>query len=143
MKVIQQLIAYFEEKGKLRPLQIRELVRRGYWAQHTTDDLRSLERKIGQSFFFQVTGEEHGPLWGTDVYTSDSALAVACVHAGLLRPGESGTVKVTMVQPLPAFKGSTRNGVTSNSWTTPWSGAYRVELIRKSLEGNSGAGAMW
>ena len=83
----------------------------------------------------------HGPLWGTDVYTSDSSLAAACVHAGLLEPGESGTVKVTMVPPLAAFQGSTRHGVTSHNWTTPWSGAYRVELVHKSSEGESGAGA--
>jgi LCCL domain len=131
MKVIQQLIAYFEERRKLSPRQLHELAEKGYWGQYTEADLRSLERKIGQSFFFQVTGEEHGPLWGTDVYTSDSSLGAACVHAGLLHPGESGLVKVTMVQPLPVFKGSTRNGVTSNIWTTGWSGAYRVELIRK------------
>ena len=131
MKVIQQLIAYFEEKGKLRPLQVRELVRKGYWAEPTTADLRSLERKIGQSFFFQVTGADRGPLWGTDVYTSDSSLGKACVHAGVLKDGEEGVVKVTMVQPLAVFTGSTRNGVTSSSWTTPWSGAYTVEAIKK------------
>jgi hypothetical protein len=135
MKVIQQLIAYFEERGRLSRKQVRELIAKGYWGQTTTVDLRALEGKIGQSFFYEVTGYEHGALWGTDVYTSDSLLATACVHAGLLRPGETGTVKVTMVQPLPVFSGSTRNRVTSGSWTTGWSGAYRVELIRKSAGG--------
>jgi hypothetical protein len=131
VKVIQQLIAYFEERGKLTPAQLSQLVEKGYWGEYTSGDLRSLETKIGQSFFFQVTGATHGPLWGTDVYTSDSNLETACVHAGLLQPGDSGVVKVTMVQPVPVFTGSTRNGVTSNSWTTGWSGAFQVELIRK------------
>src|SRR5262245_55893608 len=67
VKVIEQLIAYFEERGKLTPKQLRQLVEKGYWGQYTAADLRSLEDKIGQSFFFQVTGEENGPLWGTDV----------------------------------------------------------------------------
>jgi hypothetical protein len=131
VKVIEQLIAYFEGQGKLSQRQVRQLVEKGYWGHYTSADLRSLEQKIGQSFFFQVTGETHGPLWGTDTYTSDSGLGTACVHAGLLQPDETGVVKVTMVQPLPVFHGSTRNGVTSRDWTTGWPGAYRVELVRK------------
>ena len=131
MKVILQLIAYLEERGKLTPGQIEQLVAKGYWGRYTSADLRSLESKVGQSFFFQVTGETSGPLWGTDIYTSDSSLGVASVHDGLLQAGETGVVKVTMVQPIPVFAGSTRNGVTSQPWTTGWSGAYRVELFKK------------
>ena len=129
MKVIQQLIEYFERKRKLKPRQKRELIARGYWSQVAPADLQALAARIGESFFFQVTGEEFGPLWGTDVYTSDSSLATACVHAGLLQSGETGLIQVTMVQPLRVFTGSTRNGVTSDSWTTPWSGAFRVERV--------------
>ncbi len=131
MKVIEQLIAYFEERGKLSRRQVAQLVEKGYWGQYTSADLRSLEKKVGQSFFFQVTGEASGPLWGTDVYTSDSSLGTACVHAGLLRPGQSGVVKVTIVPPVAVYPGSTRHGVSSRDWTTGWSGAYRVELVRK------------
>src|SRR5205085_984087 len=87
MKVIQQLVSYFEERGKLKQRQVEELVEKGYWQQYTPADLRSLESKIGQSFFFQVTGEVNGSLWGTDIYTSDSSLGKACVHAGVLQPG--------------------------------------------------------
>lgn len=131
MKVIHQLIGYFEERGQLTPRQIEELVAKGYWGHYSSADLRSLESRIGQSFFFQVTGETEGRVWGTDIYTSDSSLGVACVHAGLLQSGEMGVVKVTMVAPLSNFQGSTRNGVTSHPWTSGWPGAYQVELIRK------------
>jgi hypothetical protein len=131
VKVIQQLIAYFEQRGRLSRRQVEELVAKGYWGLHDSADLRSLEDKVGQSFYFNVTGEPHGALWGTDIYTSDSSLGVACVHAGLLEPGENGMVKVTMVKPIPVFQGSTRNGVKSSTWNTGWSGAYEVELIRK------------
>lgn len=130
MKVIQQLIAYLEERGGLTAAQIEQLVSKGYWGHYTGADLRSLAQKIGQSFFFQVTGEVNGTLWGSDIYTSDSVLATACVHAGLLRPGETGVVKVTMVPPIPVFQGLTRHGVTSQPWTTGWAGAYRVELLK-------------
>ena len=130
MKAIHQLIAYFQETGRVTPAQLRRLVEKGYWAEHTAADIRTLERKIGQSFFFQVTGDTAGPLWGTDTYTSDSNLGTACVHAGLLKPGEEGMVKVTMVQPLPTFHGSARNGVSSSPWTTGWSGAFQVEAVK-------------
>src|SRR5438552_14422038 len=116
MKVIQQLIAYLEGRGDLSAAQIEQLVTKGYWGHYTGADLRSLAHKIGQSFFFQVTGAVTGPLWGSDIYTSDSALAAACVHAGLLRPGETAVVKVTMVPPLPVFQGSLRHGVSSDPW---------------------------
>jgi LCCL domain len=131
MKAIQQLISYFDERGRLTRRQIEELVSRGYWAQYTSADLRSLEQKVGQSFCIQTTGNAHGPLWGTDVYTSDSDLGTACVHAGLLRRGEPGVIKVTIVAPLSVFPGSTRNGVTSSLWTNGWPGAFEVELFKK------------
>jgi hypothetical protein len=127
MKAIHQLIGYFEGKRQLTRQQIKELVAKGYWGQYTAQDIRQLETKIGESFVFEATGNLRGPLWGTDIYTSDSDLGAACVHAGILKPGEKGVVKVTMVAPIPIFTGTTRNGMTSATWTPGWSGAYTVE----------------
>jgi hypothetical protein len=72
---------------------------------------------IGQKFAFTVTGRTDGSIFGTDVYTTDSSLATAAVHAGVLRPGQTGTVKVQIIASPPAFAPSTRNGVTSAAWT--------------------------
>ena len=41
-----------------------------------------------------IVGEN---LWGTDTYTADSTLALAAVHAGVLKPG----YKVTEPTKLP------------------------------------------
>jgi hypothetical protein len=131
MKAIHQLITYFEERGQLTRQQIEELVSKGYWGEYTSADLRSLEQKVGQSFYFKATGNARGPLWGTDIYTSDSDLGTACVHAGLLSLDEPGVVKVTIVQPLSVYPGTTRNGITSSLWSTGWPGAYQVELFKK------------
>jgi hypothetical protein len=131
VKVIQQLIAHLQERGKLQPRQLEQLAARGYLGESTSANLRALEGKVGQVAFFQVIGEAGGSLWGTDVYTSDSSLAAACVHAGLLQAGQTGVVKVTMVQPPAIFQGSRRHGVVSQPWTSPWPGAYRVELVKK------------
>lgn len=85
----------------------------------------SLQQQIGKVFRFRVTGAVNGSLWGTDVYTADSVLAVAAVHAGVLRAGQTGTVKVKVIAPPPAFQSSARNGVTSAAYGV-YSGAYQI-----------------
>jgi hypothetical protein len=88
--------------------------------------LTNYQNDIGKTLHFQVTGAVNvGTVWGTGVYTSDSPLATAAVHAGLLKAGQTGVVKVTIVPPLAAYMGSTQNGVTTSDYG-PWPGAYRV-----------------
>jgi hypothetical protein len=62
------------------------------------------------------------------VYTGDSALAAAALHAGAVELGESGVVRVTVVAPLRAYTGSTSHGVTSSSFG-PYGTAYRIERV--------------
>jgi hypothetical protein len=79
--------------------------------------LASFQGQIGKTFVFRVTGAAvAGGIWGTGTYTVDSALAVAAVHAGVLRPGQTGLVKVTLVGQVPAFQGSVQNGVASEAF---------------------------
>ena len=52
-------------------------------------------------------------------------LAMAAVHAGVLKVGQTGVVKVLIVAPPAAFAGSTRNGVTSNNYMA-YPGAYQI-----------------
>ena len=105
-------------------------------------------QSLGQSFMFRVTGSTGGSIWGTDVYTNDSALATAAVHAGVLRAGETGIVKVTMLPALPQYHGSTNNGITSQPWENDGSYvSYKVEradglrtrgrVLRGDVEGRS------
>lgn len=80
-----------------------------------------------RTLFFRVTGANQGSIWGTDVYTSDSWLATAAVHAGVLKLGQTGIVKVTTIPSHAEFVGSTRHGITSYPY-----GAYagfRVEPL--------------
>jgi hypothetical protein len=79
-------------------------------------DLVHLANEVGKKFAFRVTGTLNGRVWGTDVYTTDSALAAVAVHAGLLRPGQAGVIRVMIVAPHPAFRGTARNGVTSSGY---------------------------
>jgi hypothetical protein len=66
-----------------------------------------------------------GGLWGTDTYTADSSLALAAVHAGVLKNGQTGIVKVKIVNPPASFEASTRNGVSSGAYGS-YPGAFKV-----------------
>ncbi len=91
------------------------------------------EKQVGQAFEFQVTGSMRGgTVWGTGIYTGDSPLAVAAVHAGVLRDGESGVVKVTMLDGDSRYLGSTRNGVSSNDYG-PYPFGYRIDPVTPEL----------
>ena len=77
----------------------------------------------------RVTGESEGSsVWGTDVYTGDSPLAVAAVHAGAVKAGETAVVRVTVTRPLTHYQGSVRNGVTSHDYGG-YGTAYRVDRV--------------
>lgn len=72
--------------------------------------------RIGEVLTIPVVGAQSGSVWGTDVYTDDSAVAAAAVHAGVLRVGEFGFVRITMMQGQPAYVGSTRGGIISQNY---------------------------
>jgi hypothetical protein len=92
--------------------------------------------QVGQVYAFRITGPAQGGqgvgamraggggmvilgggnVWGTDLYTIDSSLATAAVHAGVLKPGQSGVVRVKIQGPQQFFQGSTRHGVTSQGF---------------------------
>jgi hypothetical protein len=76
--------------------------------------LNQFGNQVGKRFYIRVTGAVNGGIFGSDVYTADSHLATAAVHAGVLKVGETGVVKVTIVAPPPVYQSTTRNGITSN-----------------------------
>jgi len=83
----------------------------------------------GRVLLFEVIGRTDGSLWGTDVYTGDSRLATVAVHAGLLRDGERGLIRVTLFDgDGQNFEGSTRHGVMSYDYGA-YPLAYRVERV--------------
>lgn len=84
---------------------------------------------VGQTFLYEVTGSNANSAWGTDIYTDDSSLATAAVHAGVLANGQKGVVKVTILGGQESYASTMRNGVTSGSWGS-WSGSYKVEAAK-------------
>jgi hypothetical protein len=65
------------------------------------------------------------PVWGTDVYTDDSSVCTAAIHAGLLESTEAGGRVMIEVRPdISQYLGSTRNGVTSGDWMDVWPSSF-------------------
>src|SRR5205085_10842177 len=82
--------------------------------------------QIGKTFTYKITGNAGaGTLWGTDTYTLDSALAAAVVHAGVVKDGKTGVVRIKIVASPASFTGSTRNGVSSHSYGE-YPAAYKI-----------------
>ncbi len=128
MKVMQELVGYFDRRGKLSPRQLRKLLEQGFLASDAPANMVDLCDTVGATYYFRVLGAADGPVWGTDNYTGDSMLAPAAVHAGAVKAGESAIIKVTVVAPLPQYQGSTRNGVTSSDFGR-YGSAYRVQRV--------------
>ena len=87
--------------------------------------LNNIIFQVGMTFNVRVTGQARGTIYGTDIYTGDSSLPAAAVHAGVLKPGKTGVVRVKIVGPQPGFVATTRNGVTSNAYGA-YGSAYQI-----------------
>ncbi len=105
MKVVQELVAYFDRRGQLSKKEVRQLLDKGYLASDAPPHMLELSGTVGATYYFRVRGETEGPLWGTDIYTGDSSLSVAAVHAGLVKPGESAILKVTTMAAAARIQG--------------------------------------
>jgi len=128
MKVVQELVAYFDRRGKLSRKQLAQLLEQNMVASDAPSSMHGLCETVGATFYFRVTGVSEGQLWGTDIYSEDSTIGAAAVHVGLLKPAESAVLRVTIVAPPDSFPGSTRNGVTSTDYGK-YPRAWRLSVI--------------
>lgn len=62
------------------------------------------------------SGCTSGTIYGTKVYTTDSPICVAAVHAGVIKSDKGGKVTVKVKSGQGSYSGSKANGVTSSKW---------------------------
>lgn len=77
---------------------------------------------ISQTVTGNIAG---GSVWGSNNssgYTTDSSLAKAAVHAGVLANGQSGFVIIQALDTQTGFTGTTANGVTTTDYGGSWCG---------------------
>lgn len=65
-----------------------------------------------------------GSLWGTGIYTRDSSICQAALHAGGVTTA-GGKVKVKAAPGCSSYKGSAQNGATSGNWDS-YDGSFYV-----------------
>jgi hypothetical protein len=62
------------------------------------------------------SGGLKGPVWGTDIYTRDSALCTSAIHAGELPTSGVGTITLRPAPGCGSYRGTLSHGVTSSNW---------------------------
>lgn len=66
-----------------------------------------------------------GEVWGTDLYSDDSMICAAAIHAGVVPAGQAGTVALTIAPGVPSYAASARHGIQSHEWPA-WGRSFRV-----------------
>lgn len=74
-----------------------------------------------------MAGDE-STVWGTDIYTNDSSVCLAAVHAGVITLADGGMVQVTMLPGEENYEGTARNGITTNDYGE-WGNSFSVEAF--------------
>ena len=95
---------------------------------------QGLTGDAGTTFTFvcPAGGSLHA-VWGSDIYTADSSICTAAVHAGLITVERGGTVTIELSPGRQVYGTSQRNGVTTNVY-----GGFGRSFVFKS-EANSRA----
>lgn len=107
-------------------LAIRAKIREVLGVRKDPGALRAQPSDMGKAFLYEVTGSLTGSIWGSQIYTTDSHLGTAAVHAGVLKPGQRGIVRVWILPGQSHYGASTSNAVTSYGYG-PWSLSFSVE----------------
>ena len=93
-----------------------------------------LSGEVGKTFTLTcpARGSEHY-VWGSDIYTADSSICTAAVHAGLITYERGGTVTIELRPGQPVYGSSERNGVTTGAF-----GEFGRSFVFKSATSESG-----
>jgi hypothetical protein len=116
-------------------LNVREL---GLQPQQATCDLRISTDVVNESSVYALfecpagCDQEYYAVWGTDVYTGDSYLCAAAIHAGAIS-STGGLVLVTWQPGREQYSDSERNGIISASW-----GSWGDSFITQGVDAATG-----
>ncbi len=110
--------------------------------QTTTDALKNIESKaedldlakypVGTEINVIVTGKSTGSVWGNGIYSSDSDIGVAAVHAGLVKKGETKTLKITVLAGQAYYEGVLKNGIESYNYEGEWEASFKFNDTAKT-----------
>lgn len=112
------------------PLEISPIPQHGTIWEYAGRPGKELAFKVtGPAAPIAALGQAQCNIWGTGVYTTDSHIATAAVHAGIVAPGQTAVVRVRVLQSPQQFEGSVQNNVTSYPYG-PHNGAFEFILTK-------------
>ena len=107
-----------------------------------TQNAGAFRAQAGQalSFVCPASDGSKAKLYGTDIYTDDSPICAAAIHAGVLKAGRAGAVTILIGNGAKSFKGSDRNGIASHEYGS-W--GYSYSFVRDGEPGRIGWSTVW
>jgi hypothetical protein len=123
LRRVREWLVSYRERGQCPEAE-------GDWAA-TDWSTTAMEHRgqVGSTFVYQcpplAEGAEYGSAWGTDVYTDDSSVCVAAVHAGVITLARGGRIVVEMAPGRESYVGTFRNGITSAAYPA-WESSFVV-----------------
>ena len=89
-----------------------------------SDTASSLRGRLDQDFTYMCpSGGRVGTVYGTDIYTDDSSICSAAVHAGLITARDGGKVIIRIRPGEDSYVATDRNGVRSGRYGG-WGGSF-------------------
>lgn len=90
------------------------------------DEITPIQWKTSAVSFKEIDGQTYkfrcppngtaGSIWGSDIYTQDSSICTAAVHAGLFSLADGGIVTIEFRPGRQTYGSTERNGITSNTF---------------------------
>jgi LCCL domain len=84
--------------------------------------------QVGEEFTYDCPPADESRLdtiWGTDIYTDDSSVCTAAVHAGVITVEDGGEVTIEIAPGEESYEGTEQNGIESSPYG-PWGGSFVV-----------------
>jgi len=73
--------------------------------------------EVGKTHDFKCPAKgRESTIWGTDIYTADSSICTAAVHAGKITIESGGPVTIELRPGESSYRGTTRNGIKSTDY---------------------------
>jgi hypothetical protein len=112
-------------------ITVEELVRTGQFTLGVAAPpiMSGFGTQIGDTYYFELTGTTEGIVKGSELYTTDSVIAAAAVHAGVLKVGETGYVKISILPGEQEYHGSFANGVQTHDHPV-YHKSFTIEAVR-------------
>ncbi|MEP6946779.1 MAG: LCCL domain-containing protein [Acidobacteriota bacterium] len=77
----------------------------------------SFNTDVGRKYKFECPPNGTAQsVWGSDIYTADSSICTAAVHAGIINLEDGGQVEVEFRPGRSIYGSTTRNGITSSTY---------------------------